>query len=396
MAKRGNGEGTIFYSETLKKWVGQFTAGRKDDGKLNRKTVYGNTRKEVKEKLIKKQAEVQNKTFIEKNEITIYDLGNEILEAKYNANIISAVTYNRNKNILNHINKSNISDIEIQKIQPFEIQEFINTKKDFSQSLINKIYEFLGIIFKESIKRDIINKNPMLNVLKPNSSKLTKKVESLTVDEQKAFINEVKNDSYKNIFLIALHTGMRIGEILALQINDIDFENNLIHITKTITKDENDKAIIGKTTKTYEGLRDIPITIVLKPILEETINDYRYNKNKLLFCLPDGNIIAPGTINIHFKKICKNANIRVIDGKRKKLNKKGQYVEVNLKSSDVNTHMLRHTYATRCIEAGVPAEVLQRLLGHKNITITINTYTSIFNKFKFNALENYINYINQI
>ena len=58
--------------------------------------------------------------------------------------------------------------------------------------------------------------------------------------------------------------------------------------------------------------------------------------------------------------------------------------------------MLRHTYATRCIEAGVPAEVLQRLLGHKSISITINTYTTIFNKFKENALENYINYIKNI
>ena len=51
MAKRGNGEGTIYFSEKLNKWVGQFTAGRKDDGRLNRKSVYGNTRKEVKEKM---------------------------------------------------------------------------------------------------------------------------------------------------------------------------------------------------------------------------------------------------------------------------------------------------------------------------------------------------------
>lgn len=67
---------------------------------------------------------------------------------------------------------------------------------------------------------------------------------------------------------------------------------------------------------------------------------------------------------------------------------------MNLKTSSANTHMLRHTYATRCIEAGVPAEVLQRLLGHKNIPI--NTYTTVFNNFKENALENYINYIKNI
>lgn len=59
MAKRGNGEGTIYFSEKLNKWVGQFSAGRKDNGKLNRKSVYGNTRKEVKEKMTKALADVQ-------------------------------------------------------------------------------------------------------------------------------------------------------------------------------------------------------------------------------------------------------------------------------------------------------------------------------------------------
>lgn len=123
-----------------------------------------------------------------------------------------------------------------------------------------------------------------------------------------------------------------------------------------------------------------------------------YSENNLLFCHLNGSIIAPATINIQFKKICKNANIKVIETKKKtnKKNKNGEYIYVNLKTSSANTHMLRHTYATICIEAGVPAEVLQRLLGHKNISITINTYTTIFNQFKENALENYINYIKNI
>ena len=80
MAKRGNGEGTIYFSETLNKWVGQFTAGRKDNGKLNRKSVYGNTRKEVKEKMTKALADVQNNIFIDKTDVTIGQLGKELIE----------------------------------------------------------------------------------------------------------------------------------------------------------------------------------------------------------------------------------------------------------------------------------------------------------------------------
>ena len=274
----------------------------------------------------------------------------------------------------------------------------MNKQKNYANSYIDKIYEMLGSIFKEAINRDIILKNPLNNVLKPKSNKNDKKIESFTVEEQKAFVNALENETYKNIFLLALHSGMRIGEILALTPNDIDLENRLIHINKTLTKDKNGKVILGKTTKTYTSCRDIPMTIMLESILKESMINYIPNKNNLLFCHLNGSIIVPATINTQFKKICKNAGIKVIETKKKtsKKNKNGENIYVNLKTSSANTHMLRHTYATRCIEAGVPAEVLQRLLGHKNISITINTYTTIFNKFKENALESYINYIKNI
>lgn len=397
MSKRGNGEGTIYFSEKLNKWVGQFTAGRKTDGKLNRKSVYGNTRKEVTEKMTKALAEVQTKTYIEKNDVTISMLGEQIIDGKFNANIISQATYGRALGTFNHIKNSDIANTKIQDITPYELQEFINTKKDYANSYIDKIYEMLGSIFKEAIKRDIIIKNPLLNVVKPKSSKKDKDVEALTVEEQKSFVNQLENEQYKNIFLVALHTGMRIGEILALKPDDIDFDNKLITIDNTLTKNKSGKVIIGDTTKTYESNRKIPITIITQPILKECITNYMPNKNNLLFCHLNGSVIAPATINTQFKRICKNANIKVVTVKKKKgIDLDGKDKFVNLKTSTVNTHMLRHTYATRCIEAGIPAPVLQKLLGHKDITVTINTYTTIFNKFKEDALNNYINYIQNI
>ena len=397
MAKRGNGEGTIYYSEKLNKWVGQFTAGRKANGKLNRQSVYGNTRKEVKEKITQKLAEVQNKTFIDKNDITIEMLGQQIIDNKFNANIITESTYSRAMGTFNHIKNSDIADIEIQKISSMDLQDFINGKKELSNSYINKIYQMLNNIFTEAIKRDIIVKNPLINVIKPKSDRQDKEVEALTIEEQKAFVKQLENEQYKNIFLIALHTGMRIGEILALQPEDIDFKNKTINIDNTLTKNKLGKIKVGQTTKTYNSNRQIPITSILEPILRDSIANYIPNKNNLLFCHSNGGVIAHNTINTQFKKICKNADIKVITVKKKKgkdLN--GKDIIVNLKTSTVNTHMLRHTYATRCIEAGVPAPVLQKLLGHKDISITLNTYTTVFNKFKEDALNNYIKYIENI
>ena len=164
--------------------------------------MYGNTRKEVKEKMTKALAEVQSKSYIEKNDITISMLGEQLINDKYNANIITEATYGRALNTFNHIKNSDIADSKIQTVTAYELQNFINTKKDYANSYIDKIYEMLGSIFKEAIKKDIIIKNPLLTVIKPRSSKKDKEIESLTLEEQKAFVKALIESS--NLFAISV------------------------------------------------------------------------------------------------------------------------------------------------------------------------------------------------
>ena len=124
----------------------------------------------------------------------------------------------------------------------------------------------------------------MVNVEKPKSEQIDEKVEALSIDEQKAFLKILEKETrYKDIFTIALYTGMRMGEILALKKEDIDFKNKVIHIKRTLTKTLNGQAKLGDTTKTYNSVRDIPITNLIESCLKHAISNMFFNINNLIF-----------------------------------------------------------------------------------------------------------------
>lgn len=366
MAKRNyNGEGTVFFNNRLNRYVAQFT----DPFTKKRKPLYDKDEKTLKKKLRTAINKAECGKYVDKSKDTIPGIAEKIIERKHEANITGSSAYLRSLGTLAIIKKSELAEIPIQNISQDDLQEFLYTLKDYSNSYIAKIYTMVKMVFDEAIKNELIIKNPMLHVVKPKSNKQDKKVEALTLEQHQKFLASLDNELYKNIFLIAINTGMRVGEILALQPGDIDLENNLIKVNKTITRNDYDSFTLGKTTKTYAGTREIPFDDVLKFALINSISNKKNNEFELIFSF-DGKIIRPSTLNTVFKRICKNLNFE------------GSY----------NFHMLRHTFATRCIESGMPAHVLQKLLGHTDVSITINTYTSIFDKYKKEEFDKFLEY----
>lgn len=375
--RRGNGEGTIFEDKKNKRWIGQYISGIAEDGKAIRKSVYGKTQKEVVNKLNEVKYQMNNDIYVEKNGIKLVKIMEDIREEKLASNTISGGQYARLKWTINKIKNSKLGEMKIQDVTKNDIQEFLNSIKDLSDSYIKKLYEQFVQAYRRAEIKKYITYNPMYEVIKPKSDKQTKVVEALDINVQKAFteyLNKVsiENEPYKNIFLIQMYMGLRIGEVLALSAENIDLENKLLYVKRTLTNDKEFAIILGNKTKTYAGNRTLPIPDFLMPIFEEQIKYSNENLHNLIFTTND-NYIRTSAINKELKRIFEE--------------------ELKTSSKNISTHCLRHTYGTRCIEAGMTAVVLQRLMGHKAVTVTLNTYTSVFNKFKKDELEKVNNYL---
>ena len=338
-----------------------------ETGEAIRKTFTAKTQEEALDKMYKYKLEMKKsgKTIeLKRTEKTIAILAQEIEDSKYRMGKTKANAYNTNMSTLTRIKKYKFANIPIEKVTKKQIEDFLQEERIKSNSTIKKDYKlYLVNNFFEGINR----------IEMPKSLKEDKDVVALTITEQNKLEDylETHTSNYKNIILLCLYTGMRIGEVLALNYDDdIDLDNKMIKVTKTLTKDRNKNTIIGPT-KTKSGKRNIEINELTEDIIKDALNNKIENKNQVLFCQENKKLYVDNTINSAFKRICKNAGI----------------------TKPVNTHMLRHTFATRCIEAGVDLPVLQKLMGHANIETTINTYGDIYNYYKQKETQKVIDYL---
>lgn len=353
------GEGSHYYDDSHDKFVAQFNI-ETDDGK-KRRTVYADSELEVIRKMDKEKFLAQQGVYNVKNKITVYDMGYKIIDREYQLNHIKPTTYDRKCETLKLL--SPLYSIPIQKITEDDIYDFLVSITHYSQSVINKVFLMLGCIFREAVKKKIITKNPMDDVKKPKSNQKFEKVRALTVKEQKKLTDILTSNDilYSEQMILSMFTGMRMGEINALEVNDIDLINNRITIGKTVSRGKNGKTVLSNCTKTKAGMRKIPISDEIAYFLREYIDDQREG---LLFTSSNGKYVTTNQVNSQFANVIKKHHILddSIDGK-------------------VSLHSLRHTYATRCIESGMSAKVLQSLLGHKDISITLDTYCDVFQEF---------------
>lgn len=251
--------------------------------------------------------------------------------------------------------------------------------------------------FGEAYHQQIIENNFMTGynrVDKPKSEYNSHHRIALTIEEQKIlvqFLNEVDYSKFKHkyLFLLLLSTGMRIGEALALDyVKDIDLEKGIINIRRTQTTDINGKTRIGSTTKTSSGQRIINLTEISKKALEGAIEHIIPNKFHLLFYNSSNKqygLYEEASINSALKRVGLNLKLGLyedIDSKGKKVIR-----------TDLHTHILRGTFATRCAEAKIAPVVLKEILGHTDISITMKYYIDIDTDFIQSENKTAVNYL---
>ena len=313
-----------------------------------------------------------------KYDLTIPELLIPDAERDLKMNHIGPQGYRSRMSIIDIISKNVIGMIPIPRITARQIDDFLMSVSDYSSGKIRCFYSMLNNAFAEAETLGIVDANIMKSteVRCPKSSQAPGKIRSFTESEEKRFIKaltEYKSNGhkYRVQMLLELYCGMRIGEINALKPEDINLDKGYIYVSRTVSVGLNGEAILSETTKTAAGQRTVPINRFMIPLLEEALREMKANPYGLIFYDSRNDVIrSTSRVSSAFNTVCKRAGLK-----------------------GFRQHCLRHTFATRCIEAGIEPVVLKGWLGHTDIRTTLDTYTDVFDRMELASIESFDDYI---
>lgn len=269
------------------------------------------------------------------------------------------------RNIKKHIGKKLINDVK-----PMHCQIILNDMADdYAGSTIYQCLIALYNMFQSAFENSIIPSNPVTKTVKL-PKEIEKKTRVLTISDQKRFMERAKNTANYPQYLFVLNTGVRTGEMIGLKWEDVDFERRIISIRRSMEyRYSTGEWRIGPP-KTKKGYRDIPMTeectVMLKE-LKAKLDLGRYVEDEFkefVFINRKGIPTKNSTYDAHIAKLTKQAGIE-----------------------NFSMHTLRHTFATRCIEAGMRPKTLQQILGHSSINITMNLYVHVTEEEKMKEIQ---------
>ncbi|MBQ9258171.1 MAG: site-specific integrase [Acidaminococcaceae bacterium] len=360
---------------------------KRPDGRIERafryngKTyhVYGRSAEELNRKEREKREDLETGRQLRDNP-TLKQYYEQFTEARRDK--VSGNTMRTNRYLFGYCAKVVLPGIDLQlgemrmkDIRPKDILQVQAAliQEGRSTTTANHAMAHLKHIFREAVKDETIDRNPCIVVSKIKRAETEARDtihRALTPAETKAFFEAAKGNYYYNALLMLLQTGLRIGELAALVETDIDTGKGLLHVSRTITKTESGLTVIGDSTKTKKGRRDIPINSAIMQVVkaQKAINYDLFGNTAVLFRSLEGALLDAPILNGEIERICRAAGVERF-----------------------TCHALRATFATRFIEQRPQDyKVLSELLGHSNINITLDLYTHTMNETKAEAMKELI------
>lgn len=398
--KKRDSNGKVLPENVTQRKDGTYMWRKSIDGK--KYCIYGKTLGEIKQKrdialgeIRKGEYKGKHEKMREERELAKKDITlNEWFfqwEKVYRIGNVKESTLNSNhQHYMKHFSDT-IGKMKIKDIRQVHITEILNNlnKNGQAYNSLTRYNEILILMFNAAMDNELVDSNPARGALKVRKQE-AKERRILTEQEEERFIEFVKNDShyksYAPLFIVGFGTGMRIGEILSLTWKDIDFKNGSIHVDKTLCKLSDYVKQGGKTyftitaPKTGNSVRDVPMLEKVR----EALLEQRKNRDKLNTICIDGHkdfVFTGRTGNVFYAENIRTVIRRIAD----RLNKEEKEAAVREGREPViferfSPHCMRHTFATRCYEKGVKEKVIQKILGHSKIDMTLNVYTHTTDK----------------
>ena len=296
--------------------------------------------------------------------------------------------YNYNRYVRKGFGKKKISEIRYS-----DVIFFYNAllQKGLAMSTVEAVHGLLHPTFQMAVRDNIIRNNPSDNVMAELKKKQKGRPEprrALTYEQQRAFLDFLDRPEYirwKPMFTVMFGTGVRVGELIALRWEDVDFEDNKVSIRHDITycpRIEHDSKCEFKIDdpKTEAGKRDIPL---LDKVKEAFLAEKKYQEETgnhcvmelggfsgFIFCNRFGNFHHQGSINREIKRIVNDHNAREQVNARRE----GRQP---LMIPSFSCHITRHTFCTRLCENETNIKVIQTIMGHKDIQTTLDIYAEV-------------------
>jgi integrase len=337
-------------------------------GKARRKTFYGQTKKEVLDKMQTTRQEMKTGSYVEPTKTTLGEWLDRWLTV-YKKGQIKPITYEGYERIINgHINPA-IGMIPMMKLQPNTLQAFYNEKLEHGRtdgqgSLSSRMVRYFHAIIRQALEQAVKEGLLPRNVADATSPPTirNKQFQPLTEPELLAFLEEAKEDRLFAAYLLAATTGLRRGELLGLCWDCVDLEQGTIAVKRQLIPLKSG-LFLQEDTKSKSGKRSITLTddatcelkaYRKRQLQERLLLGEAYQDQGLVFCREDGAFLRPEEFVKRFQRHLESAGL-----------------------PKVRLHDLRHTHATLLLAKGIPAKMVQERLGHSTITMTLDLYSHV-------------------